>query len=134
MHPASLIVVAIYLFLCLMVGVMAGNMHRSLFGWALLAFLFSPVTAIIFLIVAGPPVEPAAQVRNEEDRRHAEAELDQEESRLAQIEKDADITCPKCRSLIDPATRAGLKVVEDEPWRLICSSCDHEIDAEEIAV
>jgi hypothetical protein len=51
------IILLIYLPLCILVGCLAISKNRSFFGWFLLSLLFSPIIAILALIVV--PVSPA---------------------------------------------------------------------------
>lgn len=57
----------VWLVLCVVVGVAAGNRGRSGFGWFLLAFLLSPLIAAILLILLGPSTAVVQKVSMESD-------------------------------------------------------------------
>ncbi len=77
MYPT--IVVFIYLVFCVLLGFAADRMmYRSFWGWTLLAFLFSPLVAIIFLQVAGPPLRVVKQVRQDEEAHRRRTIVDDE--------------------------------------------------------
>ena len=44
----------VYLVICGIIGVVAACCGRNLFGWFLIAFLLSPVLAVVLLIVLPP--------------------------------------------------------------------------------
>lgn len=106
--------------LSFLVGVAAQRtMRRSFWGWTILSLLFTPWAGFVFLEVAGPlPV--------------AEDRLAEEQRRMAEEEQHAECGCPFCANSINPLTGKGLRVVEDEPWRLVCANCDREIDADQL--
>ena len=54
---------AVYITFSLLVGSHAKDpYYRSMFGWTILAFLFTPLVALVFLFVAGPPMEARERV------------------------------------------------------------------------
>ena len=108
--------------LSVLIGWMAKSYQRSPGAWFLLAVVFTPLVAFVFLLVAGVPY--SAVVRQQKEHRarsrHPEA-ADVREIALSELE------CPKCGATVNPATNDGLHSPEDEPWRLICSQCGAEI-------
>jgi len=115
----------IYLVFCLLVGVAAGRtMYRSLWGWTLLAFLFTPWAAFVFLQVAGPPLRAAKKVSNVDEANR--------QRKIADVEHRAESNCPSCGSPINLVTRKGIQSPEDEPWRVSCTSCDQEINVDQL--
>jgi hypothetical protein len=117
---SSIVAGTIYVVICGLVGFVAGKfMYRSVLGWTVLALLFSPVLTIVFLLVAGPPVSAADQVREDEEAERLRKSTDHE--------RHAQSTCPACGDPINPATGQGVRSSGDEPWRLSCANCAHEI-------
>ena len=123
MYPT--IVVFIYLVFCVLLGFAADRMmYRSFWGWTLLAFLFSPLTAFVFLQVAGPPLRAANQVSKDEEANGQRKIVDEEHR--------AEYTCPSCGSPINLVTRKGIQSPEDEPWRVVCTSCEQDINVDQL--
>ena len=117
--------VIIYLAFCLLVGVAADRtMYRSFWCWTLLAFLFSPLAAFVFLQVAGPPLRAAKQVSKDDEANR--------QQKIADDEHHAESNCPSCGSPVNLVTRKGIQSPEDEPWRVSCTSCDREINVDQL--
>ncbi len=118
------IVVASWIFFSLLVGSRAPKYHRSPGAWLLLSLIFSPLTAFVFLNVAG--ISYNAVVRKTKEQR-----LGAEHPELAGIAKELvlyETNCPACHAQVNPATGDGIAPApEDEPWRLACASCGAEI-------
>ncbi len=122
----SVLIWAIYLMFCYLLGSAAkGSFYRSMFGWAFLAFLFSPVVALVFLIVAGPPMEAKEQV---------EADLAKRKREIGGVVDGSHIeaTCKACGAVVSITSREGVYSPEDEPWRVICKNCDQPIDTGDV--
>ena len=105
------VVIAWIIWAVLVAGVawLATSFRRSAFWWAVLAVVFTPIIAGIFLLVSGVP---------------AEARLPQPED----AEFDGHTTCQSCGAVVDWETHEGLHSPEDEPWRLLCDNCGHEVE------
>ena len=117
-----LAIVAVWIVLCLLVGWRATSYKRSPEAWFLLAMLFSPLAAFVFLLVANVP--HAAVVRREREDRLRRAHPERADIREAAL---SELFCPKCGATLNPATGDGLHSPEDEPWVLICNQCATEI-------
>lgn len=127
-----LVVCIFWLLLSFLVGRMATSYKRSSVAWFLLALVFSPVIAWIFLIVADVP--HSAFVLNEKEERVRQHYSDESESRNTPLsemnESDlrdialSETQCPKCGTTVNPATGEGLHSSESEPWLLICDHCE----------
>jgi hypothetical protein len=105
-------IVAVWVFYALLVaGVayLASSYRRSAFWWAILAIVFTPIVAGIFLLVAGVPAELPSPAPEE-------------------VDFDGRTTCQSCGAAVDWDTHQGLHSPEDEPWRLLCDNCGHEIE------
>jgi membrane protein implicated in regulation of membrane protease activity len=109
--------------LCLLVGWLATLYERSAGAWFLLAMLFSPLAAFVFLLVANVP--HAAVVRREREDRLRRAHPERADIREAAL---GELSCPKCGATLNPATGDGLRSSDDEPWRLFCNQCGTEIE------
>ena len=121
----SIIAGTIYVVICCLVGFVASKfMYRSILSWTVLALLFSPVLTIIFLLVAGPPVSAADQVREDEEGERLRKSTDHE--------RHAESKCPSCGNPINLATGKGVRSSNDEPWRLSCANCAHEIAGDQL--
>ena len=108
--------------LSLLIGWMAKSYQRSSGAWFLLAVIFTPLVAFVFLLVAGVP--HSAVVRKEKEERVRTQHPERADvSDIAQSE----LVCPQCDATVNPATRDGLHSPEDEPWRLMCNQCEAEI-------
>ena len=117
---SSIIAGIIYVIICGLVGFAAGRfMYRSVLGWTLLALIFSPLLTAVFLLVAGPPVSAADQVREDEEAERLRKSTDHQ--------RHAEGTCPSCGAPNNLATGEGLRSSDDEPWRMSCANCAHEI-------
>ena len=117
------LVLIIYSSICLVVGYCARRMmQRSMLVWTVLGLFFTPLVAFVFLLVAGRPYDPVAEIRE-----HAEAK---ELRGIAETERVAEHVCPSCGSPVNLSTRKGVNTVDsEEPWRISCASCSHELDA-----
>jgi hypothetical protein len=105
-----------------LVGWMAKSYQRSSGAWFLLAVIFTPLVAFVFLLVAGVP--HSAVVRKEKEERVRKQHPDRGDvSDIARSELD----CPQCGATVNPATGDGLHSPESEPWRLICDKCEAEV-------
>ena len=93
-------------------------------GWTALALFFSPVVAFLFLSVAGPPVGAADRIR---EAREAE-----EQRKIAEDQRRAELECPSCGVPVNLLTRMGITSTEEEPWRMSCATCAHEIEADRL--
>ena len=107
-----------------LVGWLAKSYQRSSGAWFLLAVIFSPLVAFVFLLVAGVP--HSAVVRKEKEERARKQHPDADDIREIAL---SESKCPTCGATVNPATGDGLHSAEDEPWRLICNKCDTEIQA-----
>ena len=108
--------------LCFLVARAARSYQRSATGWFWLAFVFSPMVAYIFLLVADVPHKDVLQ-QQKEDRVIA-CHPDRTGLReVARYEKD----CPNCGAAVNSSTGDGLHSSEGEPWRLLYDSCETEI-------
>jgi hypothetical protein len=87
----------------------ASSYRRSVFWWTILAIVFSPVVAGVFLLVAGVPAETGPP---------------EPES----VDFDGRATCESCGAAVDWDTHEGLHSAEGEPWRLLCDHCGHELE------
>ena len=105
------VVIAWIVWALLVAGVawLATSFRRSAFWWAVLAIVFTPIIAGIFLLVAGVPAEVGPP--EPEDARF-----------------DGHATCQSCGAAGDWETHEGLHSPEDEPWRLLCDDCGHEVE------
>ena len=108
--------------LCLLVANTARSYQRSAKGWFALAFVFSPVVAYIFLLVADVP-QKAVIVQEKVERISNREPEHTDVLDTANYEK----SCPKCGAVVNAATGDGLHWAEKEPWRLFCKECDTEI-------
>ncbi len=123
----------------LMVGLKAKNdFYRSFSGWMFLALLFSPLTALIFLFVAGLPAEEWERAKAAMDRRKEMANRIEAARRIETQEqamgfsKREGMTCQVCGHGVNLATREGIYSPEGEPWRIICEKCDSPIDTTDV--
>ena len=108
--------------LCLLVARAAGTYRRSPVGWFVLACIFSPLIAYVFLLVADVPHK--AMLRQElEDRVKAR----RPESTDTRVETEHEMDCTKCGAAVNSYTGDGLHSPDDEPWRLMCDKCEKEI-------
>ena len=108
--------------LCFLVARAARTYRRSAIGWFVLACIFSPLAAYVFLLVADVPHR--AILRQElEDRVKAR----HPESTDTRVETEHEMDCPKCGAAVNSYTGDGLHSAEDEPWRLMCDKCETEI-------
>jgi hypothetical protein len=122
----AIVVATVYILFCLLIGVLAKRFcYRSIFGWMVLAFLFSPLVAGVFLFVAGPTVTEWERVKA--DRARKEEILDHGIDFAR-----AKISCKGCGNAVNIATREGIYSPEDEPWRIICEKCDSPIDTTDV--
>jgi hypothetical protein len=119
----ALTIVVVYFVLCVLVGWLATSYQRSADAWFVLAVLFGPEAAFVFLLVANVP--HAAAVRSEKEER-----VRREHPEWADVQEVAlsELACPKCGATVNPATGDGLHSPEDEPWMLICNQCGAEIE------
>jgi type VI protein secretion system component VasK len=117
----------LYILLCILVGLAAQSMTcRSFWAWTILSLLFNPLTASVFLAVAGTPLSAGEQMQHD---RVADLKY-----RLAEHEEGAQYACPSCGNPVNLVTRNGLQALDDEPWRLICANCRGEIDRDRLGV
>jgi len=105
-----------------LVGWMAKSYQRSSGAWFLLAVIFTPLVAFVFLLVAGVPHLAVVQKEKEERARTQHPER----ADVSDIAR-SELECPQCGATVNPATGDGLHSPEDEPWRLMCNQCDAEI-------
>jgi hypothetical protein len=115
----------IWLFFCVLVGRAAFSFHRSPAFWSLLAFVLSPLGAIVLLFIVGEVREDASLQEKEERIRSEHPEI-QDVRQAAQNETQ----CPHCGAEINPVTGHGLHSPRATPWLLICSACLVEIEPE----
>ena len=120
-YMAAIILIA-WIPLCILVGIAARGKLRSSFAWFLLAFLFSPFVAFIFLMIAGVSHSAAVRIEKEASFRRQHPERSDVRDMLAN-----EMACPKCGSTVNPTTGDGLHSREDEPWVLLCDSCECEL-------
>ena len=96
-----------------------------MFGWTVLAFLFTPLVALVFLFVAGSPMEAREQV---------EADMAKGKKAMGggvDLPK-MEMTCKACGNVVNIVTREGIYSPEDGSWRIICKNCDVPIDTEDV--
>ena len=108
--------------LAFLVGRAARGYQRSPLGWFVLACVFSPLVAYVFLVVADVP-HKATLRRELEDRvrtRHPD-------STDVRVQTEHEMDCPNCGAAVNSYTGDGLHSPEGEPWRLICDKCETEI-------
>jgi len=108
--------------LSLLVGRAAGNYQRSSIWWFVLAFVFSPLVAYVFLLVADVPHK--AVLRQELADRVKARHPDRTD---VHVETENEMNCPNCGAAVNPYTGDGLHSPEEEPWRLICDKCETEV-------
>lgn len=121
-YIAAIIVIA-WIPLCILVGMDAGGKLRSGFAWFLLAFLFSPFVAYIFLMIAGVSHNAVVRIEKEKVFRRQHPERSDVREVVAN-----EMACPKCGAIVNPVAGDGLHSREDEPWVLLCDSCECEIN------
>ena len=119
---APAIALVLWIPLSLLVARAAAGYQRSSIGWFVLAFVFSPLVAYVFLLVADVP-HKAILRRELEDRVKARHPGRTDIRYVAQSEMD----CPNCGTAVNPSTGDGLHSPENEPWRVICEKCETEI-------
>jgi hypothetical protein len=122
--PVFLIVPALaWILLCLVVGKIAASFHRPPGTWILLALLFSPLVAFVFLLIAGDTEQALALAQKEEEirRKHPERQ-DIREAALNEM------NCPHCGAAINPVTEDGLHSPAGKPWLLICNQCQTAVE------
>ncbi|MBC8873013.1 MAG: hypothetical protein H8E44_26565 [Planctomycetes bacterium] len=108
--------------LCFLVARAAKTYQRSGTGWFALAFVFSPLVAYTFLLVADVPHK--AVLRQQKEDRVRDRHPDRTDAReVAHYERD----CPNCGAAVNTSTGDGLHSPESQPWRLLCENCDTEI-------
>jgi membrane-bound ClpP family serine protease len=107
------LVLLIYGALLVGVGRMAVAFDRSAAVWVILAVVFTPLTAAVFLFVAGAAPEAPRQPNSVYDHSI-----------------DGHTTCPGCGAAVDWAQGEGLHSPADEPWRLLCDQCESEVVAD----
>ncbi|MGO9114242.1 MAG: hypothetical protein ACLP9L_33930 [Thermoguttaceae bacterium] len=114
--------VVLWFALSFFVGWLAVSYRRSQLAWFLLALLFSPAVAYVFLFVAGVPYSAVAfDASVERARKQHPERTDVREIALNELR------CPKCGGTVNPATGDGLRSLDNDPWRLICNTCGSEI-------
>ena len=115
--------VLIWLSLSVVVGRLAVRYQRSAAAWFVLALVFSPLAAWVFLIIADVPQSAVALAKQEERvRQHHPDGADVREIAMSETK------CPQCGATVNPTTRDGLKSPEGEPWRLICDQCEATVE------
>ncbi len=85
-------------------------------GWFLISIIFTPVIALIFLIIADLPY-----------RQKDRIEADLAKAKEAELENSRK-SCPTCAQVVNFKTGEGLYHKEDEPWQMLCKGCDSVID------
>ena len=119
---------AVYRTFCLLVGLHARySYYRSLSGWMILAFFFTPLAALVFLFVAGPPMEAKEQVEADlaEDLARRKKKLLEDGGEWF----EAETTCKVCGNVVNLATREGIKPpVFGSVGESICQKCSSPID------
>jgi len=108
--------------LSLLVGRAARSYQRSPIGWFVLACIFSPLVAYVFLLVADVPLKATLRQELEDRVRARHPERDH-----VRVETEHEMDCPNCGAAVNSYTGDGLHSPEDEPWRLICDKCETEI-------
>jgi hypothetical protein len=112
-----------YIVLCLLAGLVADRMvYRSFAGWTVLAMMFTPFIAAIFLVAAGPPLTAYDQVHPGQDVE-TKAAIGDEEYR-------GERSCPPSGDSAITVTSGGVHSPDEEPWRLICNQCNREIEVD----
>jgi len=108
--------------LCFLVAKAAKGHQRSATGWFALSFVFSPLVAYIFLIVADMPHKAVSRQQKTDRVR------DRHPNRtVLRVEMEHEMDCPNCGAAVNSYTGDGLHSPEDEPWLLICDKCKTEI-------
>jgi hypothetical protein len=87
----------------LLVGWLAKSYQRSPGAWFLLAVIFTPLVAFVFLLVAGVP--HSAVVRREKEERARKQHPDRAD--VSDIAR-SELNCPQCGATVNPATGDGL--------------------------
>ena len=119
----ALILLIVWLGLSLLVARLAVSYKRSGAAWFILAVLFSPLTALVFLVVADVP--HAAVVLEEKEERLRRGHADRTDIRDLAL---SEMQCPKCGARVNPETGDGLHSPEGEPWLFLCNQCQAEIE------
>lgn len=115
----KIVIFVVVLVLSLLVGLFARKMmHRSVVVWTVLSMWFTPLVAFFFLIVAGRPREIEDEVRDL---------VDAEEEKKAADDERCESKCPSCGAAINLATRKGITASGEEPWKVSCAKCSHEL-------
>ncbi len=104
------------------VGWMAKSYDRSTLAWFILAVVFFPLTAFVFLLVAGVPHSAVVRKEKEERARRQHPER----ADIREIAR-SELACQQCDAIVNPVTGDGLHSPDDEPWRLICERCGANI-------
>ena len=108
--------------LSFLVGRAAEAYQRSSVGWFVLAFVFSPPVAYVFLLVADVPHK--AVLQKELEDRVASRHPERTDVRAETVH---EMDCPKCGAAVNTYTGDGLHSPEEEPWRLMCDKCETDI-------
>ena len=114
----GLVLLAVWLLLCALVGRAAAAAHRPPATWFLLAALLSPMAAYALLLLAGDPEAGRALAEREDRIRRRHPGL--KNVRDAALN---EARCPRCGAEVNPVTGEGLHSPEEEPWLLICDGC-----------
>jgi hypothetical protein len=121
----GLVLLAIWLLLCALVGRAASSSHRPPATWFLLAVLLSPLAAYVLLLLAGDAEAGRALAEREERIRRRHPGL--KNVREAALN---EARCPRCGAEVNPVTGEGLHSPEEEPWLLICDGCQTPYEPE----
>ncbi|HJZ93884.1 MAG TPA: hypothetical protein VKE40_23625 [Gemmataceae bacterium] len=113
-----LVLLAVWLLMCAMVGRAASSFHRPPGTWFLLAAVLSPLAAYVLLLLAGDPEAWRALAEREDRIRRRHPNL--KNVREAVLN---EAHCPRCGAEVNPVTGEGLHCPEEEPWLLICDGC-----------
>jgi hypothetical protein len=92
---------AVYITFSLLVGSHAKDpYYRSMFGWTILAFLFTPLIALVFLFVAGPPMEARERVEADSAEDLARRKMKAEEK----VRESGEMRCTSCSAVVNVTT------------------------------
>ena len=114
----GLVLLAVWLLLCALVGRAASSFHRPPATWFLLAAVLSPLAAYALLLLAGDPKAGRAWAEREERIRRRHPGLKNVREAILN-----EAHCPRCGAEVNLITGEGLHTSDEEPWLLICDGC-----------